>query len=182
VIKKNGGFVKNRSYLFPALLFATATSLVVESRFPVTVAGVTLQTPVPFSQGSSIGLDAYSCLYPAAAKMGSGEFEIVFVFFSPQMQSETGFSDREMLDYARSTFLGLGMPAEGSKSREFAGKEVKGDIDATAIPKPARWESYLLSLADSRKLVLAFKASSTFDKDLAEKIISASASSFSEKK
>ena len=98
------------------------------------------------------------------------------------MQSETGFSAREMHDYARSTFLGLGMPAKENKTRMFAGKEVKGDVAATSIPRPAICESYLLSLADGRKLVLAFKASSSMDKALAETIIAAAAASFAEKK
>ncbi|HUU06532.1 MAG TPA: hypothetical protein VMZ49_11725 [Patescibacteria group bacterium] len=173
---------KNQIFLFLAILFAGAGFLAAASNYTVTAEGVTLQTPVPFSPSSSIGLDAYSCLYPAGAKLGSEEFEITFVFFSTQMQSDTGFSDREMLDYARSTFLGLGMPAKENKTRMFAGKEVKGDVDATSIPHPAICESYLLSLADGRKLVLAFKASASMDKALAETIIAAAIASFAEKK
>jgi hypothetical protein len=148
----------------------------------VSLEGVIFTTPMPFSEAAAIGLDAYACLYPAGSKLGSEEFEIAFVFFSTQMQSETGFSDREMHDYARSTFLGLGLPAKESKKRIFAGKEIKGDRDATSIPRPGFWESYLLSLADGRKLVLAFKAAATLDKTLAEKIIAAAAQSFVEKK
>ena len=173
---------KNQIFLFLAILFAGAGFLAAGSSTPVTVEGVTLQTPVPFSPGISIGLDAYSCLYPAGAKTGGEEFEITFVFFSTQMQGETGFSDREMHDYARSTFLGLGMPAKENKTRMFAGKEVKGDVAATSIPRPAHCESYLLSLADGRKLVLAFKASESMDKALAETIIAAAAASFAEKR
>ena len=129
---------KNQVFLFLAILFTAAGFLAAGDSTPVTVEGVTLQTPVPFSPGSSIGLDAYSCLYPAGAKPGSEEFEITFVFFSAQMQDETGFSEREMHDYARSTFLGLGMPAKENKTRMFAGKEVKGDVAATSIPRAGR--------------------------------------------
>jgi hypothetical protein len=173
---------KNQGCLFLAMLLISSSLLLAYSSYPVAVEGVALMTPMPFSKASSIGLDAYSCLYPAGAKLGSEEFEIAFIFFSTQMQSETGFSDREMLDYARSTFLGLGLPAKESKTRVFAGKEVKGDMDATSIPRPARLEIYLLPLADGRKLALAFKASAAMDKALAEKIIAAAAASFAEKK
>jgi len=173
---------KNHVFLFLAILFASAGFLAAGNSYPVTVEGVTLQTPAPFSPSSSIGLDAYSCLYPAGANPGGEEFEITFVFFSTQMQSETGFNTREMHDYARSTFLGLGRPAKESKTRMFAGREVKGDVDATSIPRPAHCQSYLLSLADGRKLALAFKASAAMDKALAETIIAAAAASFAEKK
>jgi hypothetical protein len=180
----NGDHLKNRKQacLFLTMLWIGSSFLAADSVHldVVAIAGVTLLTPVPFSQATSIGLDAYSSLYPAAAKPGSEAFEIALVFFSAQMQSETGFSEREMHNYARSTFLALGTPPETSKTRKFAGKEIKGNVDATSIPRPARWESYLLSLADGRKLVLAFKASAAMDKSLAEQIIVAAAASFTE--
>jgi hypothetical protein len=165
-----------------ALVLLTGLPGATDGSQVVAVEGVIFTTPLPFSEARAIGLDAYACLYPAGAKLGSEEFEIAFVFFSSQMQSETGFSEREMFDYARSTFLGLGLPAKESKKRIFAGKEIKGDMDATSIPRPGLWESYLLSLADGRKLVLAFKAAATMDKTLVEKIIATAAETFAEKK
>lgn len=171
---------KHLVYLSLSMLLISAGFLAAENRYPVAVAGVTLETPVPFSQSSSIGLDAYSAFYPAGAKPGAKEFEITFVFFSVQMQGDTGFSGREMLDYARSIFLGMGRPANESKTRVLAGKETKGDIDSTSIPHPAQLEIYLLSLTDGRKLALAFKASAAMDKSQAEKIIAAAAQTFAE--
>jgi hypothetical protein len=172
----------NKWHALLALIFLIGLPGATDGSPVVAVEGVIFTTPLPFSEAAAIGLDAYACLYPAGSKLGSEEFAIVFVFFSTQMQSETGFSDREMLDYARSTFLGLGLPAKENKKRIFAGREIKGAMDATAIPRPGLWESYLLSLADGRKLVLAFKAAATMDKAQAEKIIATAAQSFAEKK
>ncbi|MBE0664570.1 MAG: hypothetical protein IH584_02020, partial [Candidatus Aminicenantes bacterium] len=48
---------KNQIFLFLAILFAGAGFLAAGSSYPVISEGVTLQTPVPFSDAVSIGLD-----------------------------------------------------------------------------------------------------------------------------
>lgn len=151
-----------------------------ESPPTVSLFGVTLQTEVQFSAPQKVGLDAFSLVYPAAAKPDAVGLEIILVRMDAEMQQQMGGADRELLEYGKTVFLGItGKPKE-SIMRQFAGKPVKGELHESAIPRPSRAEIYLISLKNGAKLMISFRSFAKMKAGEAEGITSQAAKTFKE--
>ena len=80
-------------------------------------------------------------------------------------------TDSELHNYAKSTFLGTGKPAEGFKERQIIRNNSVGEIIQTKIPKFSNIEIHLITLSDNTKFVLAFKSVNSIEAGVLEKTI-----------
>jgi hypothetical protein len=145
------------------------------------IGGVTFQSPLPFSPPSKVGLDASSLIYPASSSAGRGECELTFVSISKKMQDEMKCTDREMLDYVKSTFLAISGKAKAHRKRSFIGKTVTGDVLECSIPVKSHIEVYLIPLSRGNKLAVSFKYTDKIASVDVEKVINTVASTMKEK-
>ncbi len=144
--------------------------------------GLTFQTPAAFSAPMEIGMGAVSFLYPAKASMAKAQFEITMVTIKKEQQEKMGMDDAGLLNYAKSTYLATAKPAQKYKERKILGRAVKGEVQEKSIPKKSRLESYLITLADGTKVVLAFTIDVKMPKKDAEGISDAVARTLTESK
>ncbi len=144
--------------LLPILL-----SLVALGGFPAADTAVCVwdrfqfEVRLPFSGPQKLGLDAVVFVHPAGAAPGRGRIEIALASFPKDMVEGMGMSDKELLEYFKTTFLGAG-PGGQVVERAFLGRTIKGDKQETAIPRAKRQEAYLVPLPEGGRLGWAVSA------------------------
>jgi len=135
------------------------------------ILGLTFNTSVTLSSAKSIGVNAQEFEYPANVEEDKVLLQIIFVKFDAQSQKELKMSDAELLNYAKTTFLGTGKPAENFKERQIIGSKSKGEVLKTKIPTLSNIEIHLITLNNSTKFAIAFKSLSSLNSDELESII-----------
>jgi|GEM_PF-2619022 len=133
--------------------------------------GLTFETPVLFSLPSKLGIDAQSLVFPAQTKPGKESFEIVLVSFSKAALTLQKMTEKDLVDYVKTTFLGGGNGSGKNKTLRLMGKNIMGELCETSIPKPSLIEAYPLTLKDGSKAVIAFKYRKDMDARKAESIV-----------
>jgi len=120
------------------------------------------------SGAETIGLDAQQ--FTLSTKEG-GELQIVFAKFDSQSQAAMNMSDAELINYAKTSFLGSGKPAQSNKERIILGLPSIGEIISSKIPVPSTIEIHLFSCSSQTKYVLGFKADIGMDAAKLDKTI-----------
>lgn len=149
----------------------TSTTAHSEPTHRYTSQGLTFEAPVPFSLPSKLGVDAQSLVFPAQTKPGMESFEIVLVSFSKGALALQKMTEKDLVDYVKTTFLGAGNGSGKNKTQRLMGKNTVGELCETSIPKPSLIEVYPLTLKDGSKAVIAFKYRKDMDVEQAESIV-----------
>lgn len=135
------------------------------SSFSYTVAGLTFQSPVELKTEPS---GSNATMVSLADNTKTDQFYMVF-FTTPT--TDQPMSDSELTNYGKSTYMGSAKPATDKTSRLFFGTPLEGTLQTTSIPAPSTLETYLLPLADGKKVFVGIKYS--LPKDEADTLINA---------
>ena len=109
-----------------------------------------------------VGLDAKSFIYEES---GKENLSATFVLFSVGAQESMEMNDAELLNYAKSTFLGTSKAASSFKERDVLGKKSAGEVLSTSIPVASDLEIHFITLQNGDKICIGFKSI----KEMAEK-------------
>jgi hypothetical protein len=141
---------------------------------------IAFDTPMRFSPPRETGLEAASFLYPPDSGLGKAGMEISVVAVPKEMQEAFAGNDTEILEYVKTTFLGLSGPAKAKTERTFLGKICSGESHSSTIPKNTIAEVYLFSLADGDKVAVGFVRDGAMPENTSEKIVATAAGSLKE--
>jgi len=109
------------------------------------------------------GLDAQSFIYE---QNNNEVFSVTYVYFSEQTYQNMQLGESELLNYVKSTFLGITKPPISNLERQILGKKSIGEIFISKIPVASDIEIHLINLQNNDKICIAFKTT----KDLTEKV------------
>jgi len=133
------------------------------STLTYTVAGLIFQSP---SELKTEPVGPNATMISLADTTKTDQFYMVF-FTAPT--TGPAMSDSGLINYGKSTYMGSAKPATGKTSRLFFGTPLEGTLQTTSIPTPSTLETYLLTLADGKKVFVGIKYS--LPKDEADTII-----------
>lgn len=88
----------------------------------------------------------------------------------------------DVMKYFKMAYLGVELPSEKKVSRQFAGKNVEGDLHRDDQPKPQTMEVYRLDRPDGGCIAINFARFDAFPAASAEKLFSSVAKTLHEKK
>lgn len=120
---------------------------------------VSFETAMPVSAPKDAGLDAVTVSAPPDAAPGKALLEVTLVFVSRDMHESLDNNNSAVMDYVKTTFLGVSGGAEKSVQRNFLGRSVSGKSFSSKIPSPRDMELYLVSLSSGDSMAVAFSGS-----------------------
>ena len=141
-----------------------------ETLFTYFIFSLTFNSSVELSGSFEAGVNAQQFAYPANVEVDN-LLHITFVMFDAESQRNMNMSDAELLNYAKTTFLGTSKPAETTKERQIMKRNSVGEILKTKIPTPSNIEIHLITLPDNTKIVIGFKSANSINASDLEKII-----------
>ncbi len=119
---------------------------------------VSFETAMPVSVPKDAGLDAVTVSSPPDAAPGKALLEVALVAVSGDMRAGLGDADQAVMDYVKTTFLGVSGGAEKPVQRNFLGRAVSGKSFSSKIPSPRDMELYLVPLSSGDSMAVAFSA------------------------
>lgn len=137
-------------------------------------------TPVEFSDAHPVGLDAVAFVLPADATLGEARFEISLAVLSRGMMEAMEQDETGLFEYGKTTFLGLGGPADDQCPRTIMGGNRVGEVFQHSIPRASTVEAHLVPLTNGDFLLLGLKADAEMPADEAERIRAAVCASLTE--
>ncbi|MDF1550681.1 MAG: hypothetical protein P1P88_22860 [Bacteroidales bacterium] len=136
--------------------------------FTYAIFSLTFSTSYQLSGPEKIGLDAEEFVYNDS---GKDNLWVTFVLFSVGAQESMEMTDTELLNYAKSTFLGTSKAAVDSKEREVFGIKSVGEVLSTNIPLASDMEIHFITMKNGDKICVSFKSIKEMNEKTREAII-----------
>lgn len=115
---------------------------------------LTFETENFVSTPEKLGLDAIMLSWPETE---CALISMCIVQFSKAMQHDTQMSNAELLQYAKTTFLGTSKIAVETKQRTILGVPSIGEIILSKIPIPSQLEIHFFETSSGTKYCVAFR-------------------------
>ena len=110
-------------------------------------------------------------LKPSIMKNGKEYLSLTFVLFPKESLEDMDMNDSELLNYAKSVFLGTSKPASSFKERIILGEKINGEVLSTTIPIASDLEIHFITLQNGDKMCMGFKSIAEMPVETRESII-----------
>jgi len=151
------------------LIFSSLTFS--ETSYKYSIYNIKFESDLEFSTPLKTGVSALSLIYPKKSTLSKAKFIVTMILYSKEMLVRMQMDDSKLLNYTKSVYLGIALPAKKYITREIFKKAVKGEFLSKKIPVQCNVEVFLISLNNGLKLALAFEYFPEISQVEAERII-----------